>query len=516
MSTRTAGRARRRFSSGMRLCPPASTWASPPCSARTGAGLLEAGGTDVAEGSRLHGCSSVRGGDLVGDARGEHPDGGEAVDEAGQRRAVGQQGSEGGGGLGDPAGPGQEHAAPQGRLPVVAGQGLGGGQVVEDPGQLRLVDVAGGLEQRSLFEEDAADDGEGPSEETRRRSSPRGSGWSSTRSSNRMPVQGWPVRSPLTTREMGGLAAAGVARPPRRRPWRPTCGRPCRSAGRRLLVGVDHGAPHLVSGQHVALGGHPVPDTVAGVGAHRLPVKAAARPAASTMPTWRTSWWGSRRRRASRTSGAGWSARSRSRPSGPYCREAKAWLADGAHAGLGERGDAAHAVEVRLEAEADHPGVGVSGHDRVGHPLHPPCRLSSGTLREVTLGLSLSGGTNGAVVLGACSPMTGGRAWACRGSRRGRPDGFRPDPHISRRRPSPPRLTTVFGAGPRAGADGGSRVAVPSSLWSSGPWPGRLRGHQGRAADVACAAPPPWWRAQRSPVAARAAAGPARQRPDRR
>jgi hypothetical protein len=70
----------------------------------------------------------------------------------------------------------------------------------------------------------------------------------------------------------------------------------------------------------------PSPTRCPAAPAQRSPVKAAARPAASTMPTWRISGWGSTCCNASSTAGAGWSARSRSRPSGPYWRAANAWL----------------------------------------------------------------------------------------------------------------------------------------------------------------------------------------------
>ena len=59
-STRRAGRSSRMFSSGTRLCPPARTFASSPCSASERNRLVERLGAHVLERRRLHAGAAPR------------------------------------------------------------------------------------------------------------------------------------------------------------------------------------------------------------------------------------------------------------------------------------------------------------------------------------------------------------------------------------------------------------------------------------------------------------------------
>ena len=100
---------------------------------------------------------------------------------------------------------------------------------------------------------------------------------------------------------------------------------------------------------------------------HRRPVWAADRPAASTIPTWRTASSGS-----AATSSASASAAVRPVAQQAQAVEAVGLLAerlgrDGTHAGLHPGHDAAHAEPAGLDGDPEIPGGAVQRDDRVGH-----------------------------------------------------------------------------------------------------------------------------------------------------
>ena len=115
-----------------------------------------------------------------------------------------------------------------------------------------------------------------------RRSSPTGSGWSSTRRSRAGPRR-VPGRARRDDREPPTAGRGG--RRPRPRP------RPARRAGARLGPAAPsrrgHGAG-TVSRSMMSACAQPVADRVARVGMQRAPVCTATRPPRSTIATWRT------------------------------------------------------------------------------------------------------------------------------------------------------------------------------------------------------------------------------------
>ena len=221
---------------------------------------------------------------------------------------------------------------------------------------------------------------------TRRRSSPSGSAWSSTRTSTR---RSWPATSdgaPSTTRSAADCGR-GCHRPrPRRRRARRAAARPAapalRGEGRRHRLG------HARVEHHVGLHREAVADDVAGVrDARASPVCTAARPVASTIATWRVCGLRRRRRGRRRAPPRGSRpARSRASAVGPVGHLRRGLGGDGPDAR--PRATARpRPTEKKCDCTATPscPGVRAASDDRVRHPPRRAAQRREGVLAGVVV-----------------------------------------------------------------------------------------------------------------------------------
>ena len=212
----------------------------------------------------------------------------------------------------------------------------------------------------------------------RRRSSPSGSAWSSTRTSIRRSWPGMLDGDPSMTRSAAD--------------WRPRMSPPAASAASSApssraasepasaakAVAIASGTPG--SSIMLACTVKPSPMTWPACTMHSLPVCAAARPVASTdrqLPH--------RRLRVSVEDDGEAPPRDHVRPaagrasSGPWATSAVAWVATAPTPGSSHGTTAPAAEEVRLHRHPELPGVGAASDDRVRHLSSTPTRGQRGS-----------------------------------------------------------------------------------------------------------------------------------------